>query len=600
WSSADLLIRVDEAHDGVPAERRVYLDDGRTYYWTGEADGVRIEGLSRDGAHLAHRPTGTQPMTDWNQRRVLRTSPDTATWLGDRPLSVSRVLFDSGQEGLRITVPVRTVVEGPVTPEYRALAEEHVQQRVNDYVRDRTLETAGPDGVPPRLVAVVLDFAPGRPDVFSGVLVRPGSASDVSDVLGPLAFQGQDQVFNSLVATLDGLATPHADLVAQQGAPRVPADLREPGPLRPGEHRPAEMAGWDQQTALELRHLDTRFSQEALAADPRRLPVTHSLPREWTALDARWAAVQVLHEHDGEFGPTVTDIVHGSYGDVDLAVHVENGRIVLVTGVGDQRHLPQLHVPPLGADAEVQPAPAVPARGSGRPAAPGEAAFAPRARAPHVAGSDGGSRPTTPGGDDNALPRTPGHDEDSRPTTPGDEDSGWPTTPGRPTTPGDDESGWPTTPGRDEDMDLDLDRDRDSDEEMGYYTDSTLDYLSSDQDMESVDGSYSGRRSVDMDSRRDTDSTTDSTTDTDGGADRVRPAHQAPAPDLRIAQVLRTVEVEAPADRALHSSTSTHLRRFQAGRAVLVDGSPAVEVVVRVHLDTSGLPAGQDHTESLA
>ncbi|MFD7416765.1 EndoU domain-containing protein [Kitasatospora purpeofusca] len=297
-------------------------------------------------------------MTDWNQRRVLRTSEDTGTWMGDRPLSVARVLFDSGQEGLRITVPVRTVVEGPVTPEYRAFAEEQVQQRVNDYVRDRTLETAGPDGVPPRLVAVVLDFTPGRPDVFSGVLVRPGSASDVSDVLGPLAFQGQDQVFNAIVGALDGLAAPHADLVAQQGAPRVPADLREPGPLRPGEHRPAEVAGWDQQTARQLRNLDARFSQEALAAEPRNLPVTHSLPREWTALDARWIAVQILNAHDSRFGSTVTDVLHGSYGDVRLAVHVEDGQIVLVTGVGDQRDLPQLHVPPLGADAAVQPAPA--------------------------------------------------------------------------------------------------------------------------------------------------------------------------------------------------------------------------------------------------
>ncbi|WP_380283768.1 EndoU domain-containing protein [Kitasatospora purpeofusca] len=359
WRSEELLSRVDEAHDGVPADRRVYLEDGRTYYWVGEADGVRIEGLSRDGAHLAHRPTDTQPMTGWDQKRVLSTSAPTRTWMGDRPLAVSRVLFDSGQEGLRITVPVRTVVEGRVTPELRAFAEEAVQQRVNAYVQERVRETADANGVPPRLVAVVLDFTPGRADVFSEVVVRPDAVSDVPAVLGPLAVQGQDQVFNAVGAALSDFTTPLADLVAQQGAPRVPADLREPGPLRPGEHPPAVLAGWDQQTARQLRDLEARFSLAAAAADPRLLPVGHSLPREWTARDARWAAVQVLNEHDSRFGSTVTDVVRGSFGGVELAVHVEDGQIVLVTGVGDQRDLAQLHVPPFTLDGGEQPAPAL-------------------------------------------------------------------------------------------------------------------------------------------------------------------------------------------------------------------------------------------------
>ncbi|MGW2546341.1 EndoU domain-containing protein, partial [Kitasatospora sp. NPDC001574] len=357
WVAEDLLAVVDDAHDGVPDDQRVYLEDGRTYYWVGEADGVRIEGLSRDGAHLAHRPTDTQPMTAWDQRRVLRTSPATGTWMGDRPFSTARVLFDSGQEGLRITVPVRTVVEGPVTPELRAFAENEIQRRVNDYVQERALETAGTNGVPPRLVAVVLDFAPGHPDVFSEVVVRPDGMSGVSSVLGPLAVQGQDHVFNGITAALSDFTTPFADLVAQQGAPRVPADLREPGPLRPGEAPPAVRAGWDQQTVRQLLHLDARFSHAAAVADPRDLPVDRSLPREWTARDTRWAAVQLLNQQESVHGSTVTEVVEGRIGDVRIQVHVEDGQIVGVNGVGDQRDLPQLHGSPIPPDAEAQPAP---------------------------------------------------------------------------------------------------------------------------------------------------------------------------------------------------------------------------------------------------
>ncbi|MET8700470.1 EndoU domain-containing protein [Kitasatospora sp. NPDC004723] len=364
WRAEELLTRVDEAHDGVPPEQRVYLEDGRTYYWVGEADGVRIEGLARDGAHLAHRPTDTQPMTEWDQRRVLRTSPDTVTWMGDRPLAVSRVLFDSGQEGLRITVPVRTVAEGRLTPRQLAFAENAIQSRVNDYVQQRVLETADANGLPPRLIAVVLDFAPGRPDVFSEAVVRPDAVSGATDVLGPLAVQAGEHVFHGITDALNDFTTPLADLVAQQGAPRVPADLREPGPLRPDERPPAVLAGWDQQTALQLRRLDERFTPEALAVDPRHLPVEHSLPREWTARDARWAAVQLLDAHDARHGATVTDVVRGSFGGVELAVHVVDGRIVLVSGVGDQRDLPQLHVPPIAVDTApspaITPAPAAP------------------------------------------------------------------------------------------------------------------------------------------------------------------------------------------------------------------------------------------------
>ncbi|MFF8773996.1 EndoU domain-containing protein [Kitasatospora sp. NPDC015120] len=345
WTADGLTVAVDAAHDSVPVERRVYGADGRTYHWAGEAYGVRIEGLSRDGLHLAHRPSEIQPLAEWQPRREVGSSPDTRVWLGTQPLSVARVLFDSGQEGLRITVPVRTVVAGPLPAHLPLLARAEMQHRVDTYVRERMLEAAGPGGQPP-LVTVRLDFDPPHGEVFSTMLLRPDGLSDAETLLGPLALSGPHRVFAWQARELGTLATPAEQLLAVHGGPRVPTDLREPGPLREGEQPPAVVPGWDQQTVRYLATMDVRFSERALAADPRDLPADRSLPHEWNALDSRWAALRVLEDHERRHGSTVSGIVRGTLGDVVVEVHVEDGQIVRVTGVGDQRGLPQLHVPP--------------------------------------------------------------------------------------------------------------------------------------------------------------------------------------------------------------------------------------------------------------
>ncbi|KJY26291.1 EndoU domain-containing protein, partial [Streptomyces sp. NRRL S-495] len=171
----------------------------------------------------------------------------------------------------------------------------------------------------------------------------------------------------------------------------------------------------------------------------------------------------------------------------------------------------------------------------------------------------------------------------------------------------------PHYPGSDEGSDHDLGspgghRRSDEDEDMELYSDTdeetfsradTLDLISDDEPMDWEDGSDagSGRRSEDMEADQYDDLLMD--LDEVLAVRPVRPAHEAPAPDLGFAALLDPVEVTAPADPALHTSTTTPLRRFQAARGFLLDGSPAVEVVVRIHLDTSGLPTGQDHTGAL-
>ncbi|WP_344337275.1 EndoU domain-containing protein, partial [Kitasatospora putterlickiae] len=353
WTTRDVVDAVDRAHDSVPAERRVYRADGRTYHWAGEAFGVRVEGLSRDGLHLAHRPSDVQPMAEWQPRRVVGTSPDTRLWLGVQPLSVARVLFDSGQEGLRITVPVRTVVQGQVPAHLPGLARAEMQRRVDEFVQQRMREAAGPDGVPPRLVTVRLDFDPPHGEVFSSMVLRPDDLSNVESLLGPLVVENRQHVFAARAEQLSPLATPVEQLIAVHGGPRVPTDLREPGPLRPGEQTPAVVPGWDQQTVRRLAAMDVRFSEEAAAADPRTLPADRSLPHEWSALDSRWAALRVLEDHESRHGATVSEIVRGTVGGVTVEVRVEDAQIVRVTGVGDQRELPQLHVPPFVPDSAV-------------------------------------------------------------------------------------------------------------------------------------------------------------------------------------------------------------------------------------------------------
>ncbi|MFE2105949.1 EndoU domain-containing protein [Kitasatospora sp. NPDC059463] len=364
WSSAELLDRVDEAHDSVPVERRVLLEDGRTYYWVGEADGVRIEGLSRDGAHLAHRPAADQPappLRAWDDHRVRHTARGPELDLDGRTLTVSRVLFDSGQLGLEIVLPVNVTVEGHLTTAERHAATGELQRRVDAYVRERVRETADADGMPEALVSVRLDFHEDHPDPYARVIVDRDSLPEPADLLvvdtaeslrlllGPLAHRDDLDVFNETAARLEESAPTRVDVLADlhttEGAPRVPADLREPGPLRPGEQPPAVTAGTDRQTQRAVDAMDFRFTRTALDLDPRGLPADQSLPREWTARDARWAVSRLVERHG--LGPRDTAVIYDEFHGVHLEIEVVDGRITSYRGIGDQRDLPQLHVPPL-------------------------------------------------------------------------------------------------------------------------------------------------------------------------------------------------------------------------------------------------------------
>ncbi|MER5356329.1 EndoU domain-containing protein [Kitasatospora sp. NPDC002551] len=359
WSSTDLLTHVDEAHDSVPHELRVPLDDGRTYYWVGESDGVRIEGLSRDGAHLAHRPAGTQPappLNAWDDARVLHVERGADTDLDGRTVGLSRVLFDSGQLGLEITVRV----DGDLAHRDREGDRAELRRQVDTFVRERVRATADADGLPEMLVTVRLDFGDGPRDAATPPADHEASPrpddrmavdldDDVRSLLGPLADPYDPDGFQGTLYLLEESAPTRADVLRghrdAEGTPDVPADLREPGPRRETEEHPAVVVTEDGHPRSRplAEAVDERFSREGLDLDPRGLPEDESLPREWTAADARWAVTQFVDRH--QVRPNENSVVFGDFRGVLLEVDIVDGMIHGYRGIGDQRDLPQLHAP---------------------------------------------------------------------------------------------------------------------------------------------------------------------------------------------------------------------------------------------------------------
>ncbi|MFJ4091168.1 EndoU domain-containing protein [Kitasatospora sp. NPDC089913] len=341
WTATELLANVDHAYSN--ALHAVPQADGRTVYWVGEAGGVRIEGLSRDGAHLAHRPTDAQPMTVWDGNRVRAVTEFSEVLVGGRPLPARRVLFDSDQVGLDITVRVLPDIDPAMTAEQRDAAGLRIHRDVAAFVQDRAMQGVPEGEVPPVLLNVRVEFVTDPAVAFTAVRVRQGAQPGLVEVLGPLVVHGGQDSFAGVVhGLLTHLAPTHQELFAAAGPAARPADLREPGPLRPGETPPADLL-----PMADLGLLEAAFSPGAWAADPRDLPADRSLPREWTAHDTHWIADWAVTQHDDAAGQGTDDgVVEWSYQGVRIRVELHDGLIVGVEGVGDQRDVPQLHVPP--------------------------------------------------------------------------------------------------------------------------------------------------------------------------------------------------------------------------------------------------------------
>ncbi|MET9888434.1 EndoU domain-containing protein [Streptomyces sp. NPDC006430] len=115
WKPHQVLMAVEWAHAAAIAANTVReVDDRGTYHWVGDAKEVRLEGLVRDGHHVAYRPTQMQPFSRWPDREPLGEaagSPVSFTREGQVvPFAVRHVLFDNGQQGLHLTKRIHLAV----------------------------------------------------------------------------------------------------------------------------------------------------------------------------------------------------------------------------------------------------------------------------------------------------------------------------------------------------------------------------------------------------------------------------------------------------------------------------------------------------------
>lgn len=149
WNTSEMRDAVNAAHAsaaalGAVGERR---QDG-SYRWVGEARGIRIEGIVRGGYHVAFRPTFEQPHLRWPKESPVAFLPPVTESIGrgtmSHPIEVQRLLFASGQLGIRLTVKIAVIAVDGVADE--------VVARYAEAVRTAAMELYGklprPDGAP--------------------------------------------------------------------------------------------------------------------------------------------------------------------------------------------------------------------------------------------------------------------------------------------------------------------------------------------------------------------------------------------------------------------------------------------------------------------
>ncbi|MFE7591755.1 EndoU domain-containing protein, partial [Kitasatospora sp. NPDC057512] len=310
WTPSRILSAVERAY--ATRHTSEQLDSGAVR-WVGEADGVRIEGITRDGRHLTHRPTARQPLTEWY-------APPAADGSTGPGLRGRRVRTVDGQLGIEVAAPVHLRVAAGTTPAAVAAARKRLQRAADDFVRQHRAA-----GDPP--VLLTLDFVDTEAAALPGAVVGADSLADGAglDTLLPGVAGALAPGFSATVAGSAGPATVKARAQAGYGTRAlVEPELREPAAPGTGT-RPVtvtEMAG--QQWMIDGAFAPT------LAGNAGR-----GLPSGWTQGEGRYAAVQVLANWRGRR----RGVVKGRFNGVPIEVRTENGRIV------DFRGLPGRSVP---------------------------------------------------------------------------------------------------------------------------------------------------------------------------------------------------------------------------------------------------------------
>ncbi len=127
WTPHEVLTAVEKAYTARHTSET--LESGAVR-WVGEADGVRIEGIVRDGRHLTHRPTAEQPLTAW-------TKAPAGDGTGGPALTGRHVRFADGQLGIEVKVPVHLRLADGASPQDAAAARAAVRKAADEFVRNQ-------------------------------------------------------------------------------------------------------------------------------------------------------------------------------------------------------------------------------------------------------------------------------------------------------------------------------------------------------------------------------------------------------------------------------------------------------------------------------
>ncbi|MFD7729397.1 EndoU domain-containing protein [Kitasatospora phosalacinea] len=337
WTLAEVHAAVEEAY----RNRRDPRPPGPgAEHWVGEARGVRIEGLTRDGRHLVHRPTDQQPSARWRQDDVAELTPPVEHPHGDGTVTVRHARFADGQQGVELATTLHLAFD----PAVRGRAREEYRQALQRALDEHTA------GDPPVRLRVDLTDTPA-PGRRSATVTRdaagraPDLAALLPDLLGEGARPPRELALDLAAATPATGWQPH-------GTPRpAGAPLREPVTPGTGPRPPAT----SRLTSGEQALLDQVFAP-VLAPGAGR-----GLPPEWTPLEARRAvvdAVPITTRTDPDTGLRYTVADHHG---LTVEYRTENGLIVDYRAAAGQTPPDQYRVtPPTGPAVEPPHAPVPP------------------------------------------------------------------------------------------------------------------------------------------------------------------------------------------------------------------------------------------------
>ncbi|WP_407917578.1 EndoU domain-containing protein [Kitasatospora sp. NE20-6] len=344
WLLAGLMDAVQNAHGtAVQSQALRWEADGRTYRWEGEAGGIRIEGLVRDGQHVAYRPTAEQPYLRWPRAAVPvgEVGPRVVDVVGrdglPHKLVVRHVLFANGQRGVSLGIPLHLTGDPQPAAELGERLAEALDAWYNGLDR--------PDGAP--LVEVRLVEAPDPQDAGHSLTADASVVSlqdeDLADILRTVLGAGPDDLVD--------LALDAAELVPPVGwRPPVDADpvegqrrlgralealdpLDHPSTLR--EPDPADSGRSD--GPIERLPFADDYDPSAVFA-PGGTAAVDTFPAHWTAEEAAYAAFRVMTRPKVVVtvpGSTSEQVMGGVFAGVELEVTVENGLITDYWAVPD-------------------------------------------------------------------------------------------------------------------------------------------------------------------------------------------------------------------------------------------------------------------------